>query len=279
MMSANSAGTEVDRINQNAGLQPVRVHQELLDALDAALGYAELSGGAFDPTVGPLVKLWGIGFPDARVPTEAEIRQALEKVGWRDLAVDRQKSTVFLRRSGMALDLGALAKGYAADAAAAIIRKNRLPGAIIDLGGNIFAYGEKPGKGPWRIGIRNPLDIPGPVLGVLTLKNKTVVSSGGYERYLEAGGMRYHHILSTRSGYPVETGLLSVTIIADRSIDGDGLSTAVFALGYARGAPLIESLPAVDAVFVFEDRRVIATSGCADYFNLTHPAYTAAASP
>lgn len=273
LMSANLAGSEVDRINQNAGIGPVRVHREVLEVIEAALGYAELSGGAFDPTVGPLVKLWNIGSEAARVPEEEEIRRALDLVNWRDLVVDREESTVFLRRPGMALDLGAIAKGYAADEAAAIIQKNRLPRGIIDLGGNIVAYGERRGKLPWRIGVQSPEEGRGAALGVLEVRNKTVVTSGVYERYLEAEGKRYHHILSTQDGYPAATGLLSVTIIAERSIDGDGLSTVCFALGYEKSMAILETLPGVEAIFVFEDKRVRATEGASAWFTLTNPDY------
>jgi thiamine biosynthesis lipoprotein len=141
----------------------------------------------------------------------------------------------------------------------------RLPGAgkrraIIDLGGNILALGERRG-GSWRIGIQDPLEERGTYLGVLEVKDKSVVTSGVYERYFEEGGRRYHHILSTGDGYPVRNGLLSATIIADHSTGADALSTAVFALGPERGLALVETLPDTEAVLVREDRRVILSSG------------------
>jgi thiamine biosynthesis lipoprotein len=277
---AASAGTEtgetaLDRINQNAGIGPVEAPAELLDLLERARYYAELSGGAFDPTVGPLVRLWGIGGANPRVPAPTEIEEALDLVDWRDLLIDREAGTAFLRRRGQALDLGAIAKGYAADRAATILEEGRssqpswfrLPWsgrsgkrAIIDLGGNILALGERR-EGPWRIGIQDPLEERGLYLGVLEIKDKSVVTSGIYERYFEEGGRRYHHILSTADGYPVRNGLLSVTIIADRSTDADALSTAVFALGPERGLALVEALPDTEAILVHEDRAVILSSG------------------
>jgi thiamine biosynthesis lipoprotein len=252
--------TALDLINRNAGIRAVTAPEELLEVLERARYYAELSGGAFDPTVGPLVRLWNIGGENPRLPGAGEIQEALSLVDWRDLQIDRGAGTAFLRRRGQSLDLGAIAKGYAADRAAAILRDRAASRAIIDLGGNIFALGERSGGETWRIGVQDPLKERGDHLGVLRIKDKSVVTSGVYERYFEEGGRRYHHILSTADGYPVRNGLLSVTIIADRSIDADALSTAAFALGLEKGLALVESQPHAEAVFVREDRTVILSS-------------------
>jgi thiamine biosynthesis lipoprotein len=296
----------VVKINENAGLQPVPVRADLIAVLEQALHYAELSGGAFDPTIGPLVKLWDIESqqeppaiaetvppegadnagqeplpPPAGTgkipPTETEIARALALVNWRDLVVNKEAETAFLRRQGMALDLGAIAKGYAADEAVRIAREGKARRGIFDLGGNIAVLGGR-GDGkeaaPWRIGVQDPLKQRGSYIGVLPVRDKSVVTSGVYERYFEHGGRRYHHILSTKDGWPVSNGLLSVTITAERSIDADALSTAVFALGYEAGSALVESLENIDAVFVFEDRTVKITSGLAGIFSLVGSEYS-----
>jgi thiamine biosynthesis lipoprotein len=279
IMSANREGTDLDRVNLNAGAGPVPVPAELIQVLSTAADYAERSGGAFDPTIGPLVKLWGIGGETPRVPGEEEIREALDLVNWRDLVIDGAARTVFLKRPGMALDPGAIAKGYAADELVRILREAELPGAIIDLGGNIFAYGRKTGEGlgegdePWRIGIQDPLAERGIYIGVLELRDKSVVTSGVYERTFEEGGKHYHHILSVQDGFPVDNGLLSVTIIADHSIDADALSTSAFTLGYDRGRALIESLPGAAGIFIFEDKSVRGTPGALEVFTLRDKNY------
>jgi thiamine biosynthesis lipoprotein len=277
VMNANAeegAGeSEVGRVNRNAGKEPVRVSGDLIVVLDRALRYAELSGGNFDPTVGPLVKLWGIGTEGERVPEAAEIPAALALVNWRELEIDHQGGTVFLPRPGMAIDLGAIAKGYAADETAALIKKAGLRRGIIDLGGNILALGSRPGGEPWRIGVQDPGRTRGAYLGVLAVRDKSVVTSGVYERYFESAGRRYHHILSTQDGWPVDNGLLAVTIITDLSIDADGLSTAVFTLGYEKGRALIESIPAAEAVFVFADRKIRGTRGAMEIFSLAGDGY------
>ena len=280
IMSVNLADSEISDVNNSAGIIPAKVHPEVLDVIESALHYAELSGGAFDPSIGPLVRLWSIGEDDARLPAEDEIRETLPLVNWRDVVVDREAGAVFLRRPGMRLDLGGIAKGYAADEAVRIIEKYRVKSAIIDLGGNVFAYGEKPGKWPWqklpwRIGIQNPLEDRGRYFAVMELRNKTVVTSGVYERFLEIDGKKYHHILSTQNGYPVESPLLSVTIIADRSMDADALSTSAFALGWEKGAALVEGLDGAGAVFVFDDMSVRCTKGIEALarFTLVDPLY------
>lgn len=255
-MSVTLPDSELNRINAHAGIEPVTVQADVFAVLALAVRYAELSGGAFDPTVGPLVSLWGIGGDNPRLPSPEEIDALLPLVSWRDLELDREGLRVFLTRPGMTLDLGAIAKGYAADEAARILRENRIKRAIIDLGGNILAYGEKRDRSPWRIGIQNPLDSRGAYIGIMEVRNQTVVTSGVYERFFEEAGARYHHILSPADGYPVRNGLLSVSIVTRRSADADALSTAVFVLGYEKGKALVESQEGAGAVFVFEDKSI-----------------------
>jgi thiamine biosynthesis lipoprotein len=265
-------------INRQAGIAPVKVRADLIEVLEAALRYAELSGGAFDPTVGPLVRLWNIGTDTQRIPTYDEIAAALKLVNYRDLIIDRNSGTAFLRRMGMEIDLGAIAKGYAADEAARIAREGKAKRGIIDLGGNILALGwrieKKKESLPWRIGVQNPFGNRGEFIGALAVHDTSVVTSGVYERYFEADGSRFHHILSTADGYPVENGLLSVTIVTGRSMDADALSTSVFAMGYEKGKSLIDSIPGAEAVFVFADRSVKITEGLSGIFTLTDNGFT-----
>jgi thiamine biosynthesis lipoprotein len=267
-------------INEQAGIEPVKVRTDLIELLEQALYYAELSDGAFDPTVGPLIQLWGIGTDAQRVPREDEIFTALKLVNWRDVAIDRAAGTVFLRREGMALDLGAIAKGYAGDEVARIARENNVPRAIIDLGGNIVTVGWRGQKNkellPWRIGIQNPISGRGAYIGIVPVHDTSVVTSGVYERFFIADGKRYHHLFSTVNGYPVENGLMSVTIITGSSTTADALSTAVFALGFERGKDLIDSIPGAEAIFVFDDRTVRITDGLKDIFSLTDTDFTLA---
>ena len=260
-MSVNLPDTHVSRINDAAGVAPVQVHDDVFTVIERALYFAGISGGAFDPTVEPLVRIWGIGGDNPRLPPQREIDVVLTLIDWRDVELDSQTRSVFLKRHGMSLDLGAIAKGFAADEAAAIIRKAGLKRAIVDLGGNILTFGVKKDKSPWRVGLQNPRKDRGSYLGVVAGPQQTVVTSGVYEKFFDFEGRRYHHLFSPFDGYPVRNGLLSVSIISSVSMNADALSTAVFVLGYEKGRALIESLEDAEAVFVFEDNSIRMTGG------------------
>jgi thiamine biosynthesis lipoprotein len=269
-MSAHRKGTELDKINTAAGIAPVKVSADVFMVIETALNYASLSGGAFDPSIGPLVSLWDIS-GDPKLPGQEEIDRVLSLINWNDVELDRQNSTVFLKRPGMALDLGAIAKGYAADEAAAIIRKQGVPRAIIDLGGNILLVGVKKDRSLWGVGIQDPQSDRGDYIGIVRVREKTVVTSGIYERFFWADDVMYHHIFSPFDGYPVRNNLFSVTIITERSLDADALSTSVFVMGYENGSALVESLEGVEAVFVFVDQSIRITNGVD--FTLTDDEY------
>jgi thiamine biosynthesis lipoprotein len=279
VFNVNKDGTVFDSINREAGVRPVKAPDEALRVLGKALYFAKLSGGKFDPTIGPLVKLWGIGLGGESVPTRDDIDSALSLVNWQDVVIDDENGTVFLRKKGMVLDLGGIVKGYAADEALAIVMASGAGGVLIDLGGNIIVYGEKTGKQagkPWRIGVQAPLKERGEFIGILETAGGAVVTSGNYERYFEQDGVRYHHILSTETGYPVENGILSVTVTQNvpprngngGALDADALSTALFALGLDDGLSLIAKMDGAGAVFLLKDGRVRLTPNLQNSFTL-----------
>lgn len=272
-MSANKDGTEIAAVNAAAGESAVAVSPDTLYVLKKALEYARLTGGAFDPTVGPLVKLWGIGTDEARVPSPAEISQALALIDWRKVEIDERARTVLLAAPHMRLDLGAIAKGYAADEVKRILGENKVRAAVVDLGGNVYVFGKKKDGKPWRVGIQDPQSERGDYLGIVTGFEEAVVTSGVYERFFIQDGKRYHHILDTKTGYPVDNGLLSVSIIGGSSIDADGLSTSLFALGRERGLALAETLPGIEVVMIDSDHRIWTSSGANKVFSLTNEGY------
>jgi thiamine biosynthesis lipoprotein len=274
-LTVNKEGSQIDAVNAAAGLRPVKVGADAIAILKKGLSYAALSEGAFDPSVGPLVKLWGIGTDHARVPSSAEIATALAHVGWRDVLLDETAGTVFLKRRGMALDLGSATKGYAADEVAVILRAGGVKSAVIDLGGNVLVVGAKPDASPWRVGLQNPSADRNTYVGIARLADKTMVTSGIYERFFEQGGVHYHHILDTKTGFPVQNGLTSVTIITAKSFDADGVTTMLFALGREKGMALAKKL-GIDVIMLDDKRHVYMTPAVSTFFQITDPSYVLA---
>ena len=276
ILSVNIEESDLSRVNRNAGIMPVRVSAELMDLLLSAIDFAEKSGGHFDPSIGPLVNLWGIGSEEPKLPKEEEIREALSLLNFRDIELNPAESTVFLRRQGMALDLGAIAKGYAADDLVSFLASLGINRGIINLGGDIFALGTRDSHNaePWRIGIQDPMYALGSYMGIINVANRAVTSSGVYQRYFYEEDRRYHHILSTEDGYTVNNGLLSVSIIYDNALIADALCTAAFAMGWERGSEFILSFPGAEGVFIFEDLSIRLTPGAAAAFTLSNPEYS-----
>lgn len=262
--------SEISAINKAAGERSVSVSPDTAYVVRSALAFAELTGGAFDPTVGPLVKIWGINTDHARVPEKSEIDAVLPLINWHDVSVT-DDNTVMLKRRGMALDLGGIVKGYAADELTKILDARKVRRAIVDLGGNIFVYGKKKDGSPWRVGIKDPNDPEGVPAIVLNVANSTIVTSGVYERFFTENGVRYHHILDAKTGYPASSGLLSSTVVCESSMAADALSTSVFVLGKKSGmellrrmqAPELSEVPGLHAqalgIFIEEDGSISAS--------------------
>lgn len=264
--------TELLELNRRAGEEPYQVSPDTYEVLERAREYSELTDGAFDLSIGPLVSLWNIGSEDATVPEEGEIVQAVSKVDYSNVSFEGD-STVYLEESGMAVDVGAIAKGYAADQAARILIDAGVEHALLDFGGNILTIGNKPDGSDWRIGIQHPEESRNQYLGILEGSGETVVTSGPYERYFIEDGVRYHHILDRDTGYPARNGLLSATIVAEESIEADALSTATFVLGLQDAQELVSSLDRVEAIFVTEEGMVWVSPGLRERFELTAPNY------
>lgn len=263
LMNAYLPGSDVYRINAEAGSGNwVTVSPETLKVVQRALWFAELSGGAFDPTVLPLVRVWGFG-TKPHVPTSVELEHARSLVNWKDVELDPATSAVRLKRPGMGLDLGAIAKGFAVDLAARALRDAGAKVGIINAGGNVYVLGRRPDGGKWRVGIRNPRD-PGTHVAVLELEDQAAVTSGDYERFFIEDGKRYHHILDPKTGFPAQ-GARSVTVVLpckgawttdNPSMDADALSTMLFVLGPAKAVEFANA-HGVGVVLVDERGEVV----------------------
>jgi len=261
--------SEISAVNRAAGKAAVKVSPETLAALRSALGFARVSGGVVDPTVYPLVQLWGIGTEAARIPSKEEIAAALKLVDWKDVIVDEAASTVRLARPGMALDLGAFAKGWSADRVKEVLAARGVRAAIIDLGGNIFVFGKKPDGSPWKVGVQDPRLARGAYMGIVSSLGASVTTAGTYERYFEKDGIRYHHILDLGTGAPARSGLLAATVVADTSEMADGIDTAIFILGREKGLRLAATLPGVRVILADEKGKVWFSPGANRDFQLT----------
>lgn len=260
-MSLHIETSEISRINQQAGLNPVSVSADTFTVIQKALDTGVLSDGAFDPTIGPLVQAWDIGGDNPRKPPQTEIDSLLPLVDYHQVVLDAQALTVYLTQPGMVLDLGGIAKGYAADKVAEVLRAHGVQSAIINLGGNVLTVGNKPDGSLWRIGIQNPSDERGGHAVVVSLPALSLVTSGPYERYMEFEGVVYHHILDAATGYPVQSEFDSVSILTAESFLADALSTSVYSLGLQKGMALVDSLEGVEAIFIGKDKSIRVSKG------------------
>ena len=264
--SANDASSELMEVNHQAGIAPVQVHPDLFELIALGTLHSQAKNSHLNIAIGPLVQTWRIGFSNARRPAPEEIEQAILKIDPQQIQLDQENYTVFLKRPGMKIDLGALAKGYSADLIATYLRGKGIKDALIDLGGNILTVGQHPVKQqPWRIGIQNPVEKRGNHLLVLSIKDKSVVTYGIYERHLEVDGQSFHHIFDSATGYPVETDLASITIISDRSVDGEIWTTRLFGDSSTSILNTIESLPGIETLLVSQSGKIAYTSGLQSY--------------
>ncbi|BDR86334.1 FAD:protein FMN transferase [Clostridium tetani] len=273
IMSPTKSTSDVVKINNNAGKDFVKINENTLEVIKTSIKYSKLSKGNFDITVGPLVKLWGIGTENARVPSKEEIDTTLKLINYENVLIDEKNKSIKLKSPKEAIDLGGIAKGFAGDKAREILENKGIKSAYLNLGGNIVTIGNKTDGTPWNIGIQDPLSDRGEYFGIVRVSNKSVVSSGNYERFFIKDNKRYHHILNTKTGYPSESGILSSTIISDKSIDGDALSTITFILGLEKSMEIIENIDGVDAIFVTSDKKVHTTSNIAKDFKLSSKEY------
>ena len=272
LLSWTTEDSQIAEIN-NANGETVEVSEELAGYLAQILQLAADSDGAFDPTLGEVIRLWNIEGDDPHVPEQSELDKLLKNVDYKNIVLDGDKVTL---KNGSTLDLGAVGKGIGCDVTAAYLKEQKdVTGMILNLGGSsVMAYGEKPDQSPWKVAVTDPRDTEGEYVGAVTIKGGEFLStSGDYEKYFMEDGKRYHHILNPEDGYPVWNGVTSVTVVCDNGLLADGLSTACFVLGIEDAQPLLEKYHA-DAAFIDEDHNVYLTSGMKERFELMKNTYT-----
>ena len=259
-LSRTKPTSDIGRINAADGA-PVFVEPETAELVAAALRYAQESDGLFDPTIGAVTELWD--FHQQVVPSEEAVARALTHVGWRGAHVDEEACTITLDDPNARLDLGGIAKGYVTDVLVAMMAEEGVPSAYVNLGGNVAVLGPKADGTPWGIGVRDPFDETGEAsIARVRATSGSVVTSGLYERSFEQGGRRWWHILDPRTGWPVETNIVSASIFAERSLDGDGLTKPLFMLDEAEALAFCEER-GLDALLVRQDGTCLRTQGSA----------------
>lgn len=272
LLSWTEENSQISQLN-NADGKTMEVSDDLAADLEKIRQLSQDSNGAFDPTLGKIIRLWDIAGENPHVPDQSEIDTLLPEVGYEKIQVDGNNVTLL---DGCTLDLGAVGKGMGCDQIMDYLQTQPdVFGMILNLGGSsVMTYGEKPDGSSWKVALTDPRDTEGDYLGAITLDaNQFLSTSGDYEKYFIEDGIRYHHILNPKTGYPVQNGLISVTIVCDQGYLADGLSTACFVLGMDAAKPLLEKYGA-EAVFVDEDKNVYVTSGLMDKFELMKGGYT-----
>ncbi|GAB6099092.1 FAD:protein FMN transferase [Halanaerocella petrolearia] len=267
-MSSRIRESEINQVNKAAGREKVKVSDDTYQVLKKSLEYARLTKGAFDPTIGPLVELWGIGTKEAKVPKKNKIKTELALVDYNKVKLFPESNEIFLAQADMILDVGGIAKGYAADKIIELWKEKGVKSGFISLGGNVSVLGSKTDGTAWKVGIQDPKQPRGDVMATIKVKDKTVVTSGNYERYFMKDGVRYHHILNPQTGRPARKGIISSTIVTDNSFDADTLSTAIYVLGIKKGLKLIRELSQVEALVITDDQQLYLTPGLKEKVNI-----------
>ncbi len=284
LLSRTIESSDVYRAN-NAGGQTVDVSLDTAYLIEESLKYSGLTEGYFDITILPVKELWDFKSDHPRVPSEAEINKARALVDYKNIDLGSEVITgendlvslppvgskgqkawrKLTLRNGAEIDLGAIAKGYIADKISDYLKSQGVSKGIVNLGGNVLMIGEKEPGTPWKVGIQNPDGAQNSFIATVAINDKSVVTSGVYERFFEIDGVRYHHLLDPYTGRPADNGLLSVTILSEESVTGDALSTSCFVLGVEKGLDLIENTKDVEAIFILEDGEIIKSSGIEAY--------------
>lgn len=255
-LSKTIPDSDISKINASGGL-PVEVSDMTIEVIKKGIYYSELTEGAFDITVAPLSNLWNFKATSPHLPQQSELAEALKHVNYQNIQIEN--NTVTLLDPKACIDLGGIAKGYMADLLKEYLQSKGIKHALINLGGNILTLGTKLDGKPFAVGIQKPFSKHNTPITAVSANNISVVTSGIYERYFKLNDEIYHHILDTSTGYPCKNNLYSVTILSEKSVDGDALSTACFVLGLDQGIQLIQSLDSVEAIFITDTYEVIDT--------------------
>lgn len=254
LISSWDPNSQTSAINANAGKKPVKVDRELIELIQRAIAISKLTDGAFDISYASMDKIWKFDGSMTAMPDAQTITNSVEKVGFQNIAIDSEASTVFLKKEGMKIGFGAIGKGYAADKAKQLLIEKGVSAGIINASGDMNTWGKQTNGNPWKVAITNPLD-KNKVFALLPIVNSAVVTSGDYEKYVTFNGTRYAHIIDPRTGYPA-TGIISATVFAPKAELADALATSVFVMGIEVGLNRINQLPGIECIIVDDQGNI-----------------------
>lgn len=255
LISWRVADSDIEKLNSAAGTEWLELDERTIDVLEQALSVSEATGGAYDPTVLPISSLWNFDSDEPTFPGDDKIQEFLPFVGYEFLRINTEDNTASLRNHGNGVDLGGIGKGAACDAALEVYRNSNISGGIIAVGGSVGIYGNKPDGTDWRVSVRDPEGKLSDGVGVISLETGCISTSGSYEKTFTEDGVTYHHLLDPKTGYPAESGLVSVTVVHESGAISDALATACFVLGIEDSLPVLQELGA-SALFIDEEHHI-----------------------
>jgi thiamine biosynthesis lipoprotein len=258
LISSWDSNSQTTEINRNAGIKPVKVDRELFELIERSIGISKLTDGAFDISFASMDKIWKFDGSMVEMPSEESVKMAVAKVGFKNIELNAENSTVFLKVKGMKIGFGAIGKGYAADKAKALLIEKGVEAGIINASGDMNTWGKQPNGQEWKVAITNPFE-KSKAFALLPITNGAVVTSGNYEKQVTFNGKVYSHIIDPRTGSP-SSGLLSVTVFAPKAEIADALATAIFIMGVDVGLNLINQLPKIECVIIDEKGNIFTSN-------------------
>lgn len=251
--------TQISQVNKNAGIKPVKVDKEVFDLVGRAIKVSQITSGAFDLSYASMDKIWKFDGSMKTMPTEEAIKKSVSKIGYKNIILDPKEQTIFLKYEGMKLGLGGIGQGYIADKVKELLFSKGCTSGIVNVSGDINAWGKQPDGKPWTVGIINPMN-KNKVFATFPLENSAVETSGSYEKFVMFNGIRYAHIIDPRTGYPAQ-GIISVSVFAKQTEIADALATGIFVLGVEVGLDLVNQLKGIECIIVDEKGKIHSSKG------------------